>query len=259
MSKYVKNLIAEDLREQFRGVDDALLVNMVGLDANADNRLRGALLEKNIRVLVVKNSLAARATEGTPLGIMFEGLTGNSAVCWGSDDIVALAKEVTALAKDKQFEAFTTRGGVMDGDMLSAEQVAEVSKWPTREGVLSQIVGQIIGPGASLAALLGGPGSLVASQIASLAGDEEEEETSAEESTAEETPAAEEAKAEETPAAEAPAEEAKAEETPAEEAPAEEAKAEETPAAEAPAEEAPAEEAPAEEKPAEEEGKAADA
>jgi hypothetical protein len=52
MSKYVKNLITEDLRKQFRGVDDALLVNMVGLDANADNRLRGALLEKNIRVLI---------------------------------------------------------------------------------------------------------------------------------------------------------------------------------------------------------------
>jgi len=238
MSKYVKNLITEDLREQFRGVDDALLVNMVGLDVNADNRLRGALLEKNIRVLVVKNSLAARATEGTPLGILFEGLTGNSAVCWGSDDIVALAKEVTALAKDAQFEAFTTRAGVMDGDKLSAEQVAEVSKWPSREEVLAQIVGQIIGPGASLAALLCGPGSLVASQIASLAGDEEEE---PEEASAEETPAVE----------EAPAEEAKAEEAPAvEEAPAEEAKTEETPAAE---------EAPAEEKPAEEEGKAADA
>lgn len=240
MSKYVKNLITEDLRKQFRGVDDALLVNMVGLDANADNRLRGALLEKNIRVLVVKNSLAARATEGTPLGIMFEGLTGNSAVCWGSDDIVALAKEVTALAKEKEFEAFTTRGGVMDGDKLSAEQVAEVSKWPSRDEVLGQIAGQIIGPGASLAALLGGPGGLVASQIASLAGDEETEDAPAEESPAEEAPAAE-----------ARAEKAEAEETPtAEEAPAEEAKAEESPTAE---------ETPAEEKPAEEEGKAADA
>jgi len=191
MSKYVKNLITEDLREQFQGVDDALLVNMVGLDANADNRLRGALLEKNIRVMVVKNSLAARATAGTPLGVMFEGLTGNSALCWGANDIVSLAREVTGLTRDAQYEAFTARGGVMDGEKLSAEQVAEVSKWPSREEMLSQLVGQIIGPGAQLAALLGGPGSLVASQIASLAGDEEEEETTAEESPAEEAPAAE--------------------------------------------------------------------
>ena len=248
MSKYVKNLITESLREQFQGIDDALLVNMVGLDANADNRLRGALREKNIRVMVVKNSMAARATAGTPLSVMFEGLTGCSAVCWGSDDIVALAKEVTGLARDEQFEAFTARGGVMDGEKLSAEQVAEVSKWPSREEVLSQIVGQIIGPGAQLAALLGGPGSLLASQIASLAEDEGAEEASAEESPAEEAPA-EEAKAEETPPEEPKAEEAKAEEP----------KTEEATAAEAPAEEAPAEEKPTEEKPADEEDKAADA
>ncbi len=169
MSKYVKNLITEHLRERFKDVDDALLVNMVGLDANADNRLRAELGRKNIQVMVVKNSLARRATEGTPLAVMFEGLTGTSAVCWGAEDLISLAKEVTRLAKDEQYEAFQARGGVMGGEKLTSEQVLQVSQWPSREEVLAQIVGLIAGPGAALAGLLGGPGSLLASQIGRLA------------------------------------------------------------------------------------------
>jgi large subunit ribosomal protein L10 len=176
MSKYVKNLITEHLRERFKDVGDALLVNMVGLDANADNRLRAELGQKNIQVMVVKNSLARRATEGTPLAAMFEGLTGSSAVCWGAEDLVSVAKEITRLARDEQYEAFRARGGVMDGEKLTPEQVRQVSQWPGREEVLAQIVGLIAGPGAALAGLLGGPGSLLASQIGQLAEKEEKSE-----------------------------------------------------------------------------------
>ena len=173
MSKYVKNLITEHLRDRFKDLDDALLVNVIGLDANANNRLRAELERKNIHVMVVKNSLARRATKGTPFGLMFEGLTGCSAVCWGGGDIVTLAKEVTRLAKDDQYEAFQARGGVIDGERLSPQQVEEVSKWPSRHEVLGQVVGQIIGPGAALAGLLAGAGSHVAGQIAQLAEKEE--------------------------------------------------------------------------------------
>ena len=169
MSKYLKNLIAENLRGRFQDVGDALLVNMVGLDANANNRLRTELRQKSIQVMVVKNSLAARAMKGMPLGAMFEGLTGTSAICWGSEDIVSLAREVTRLAKDDQYEAFHARGGVMDGEQLTSEKVEEVSKWPSRGEMLGRLVAQILGPGAQLAAQLQGPGGTLAGQIAQMA------------------------------------------------------------------------------------------
>jgi len=124
MSKYVKNLITNHLRERLSGVNEALLVSVIGLDANADNRLRTELQVKDINLMVVKNSLAVRATAGTPLSVMFEGLTGTAAVCWGGEDLVSLAKEVTRLAKDEQFTAFEPRGGMMDGQRLSGAQVA---------------------------------------------------------------------------------------------------------------------------------------
>ena len=176
MSKYVKNLISEHLGERLRGVDDALMVNMIGLDATRTNRLRSELDRRNIQVMVVKNTLAARAVAGTPLAAMFEGLNGSAAICWGADDIVALAKEVTRLARDKRFEPFAATGGVMDGERLSAAQVEQVSKWPSREEQLGMLVGQILGPGATLAAQLIGPGGALAGQI-KQSGEETQEDT----------------------------------------------------------------------------------
>ena len=80
---------------------------------------------------MVKNSLARRATEGTPLAPAFEGVEGTLAVVWGGEDIVSLAKEVISIAEDKEFEPFAPKGGVMDGQTLAADagqggqQVAE--------------------------------------------------------------------------------------------------------------------------------------
>lgn len=168
MSKYVKNLIADDLRKRLTGVEDALLVNVVGLDANANNRLRSELRQKSICLLAVKNSLARRATEGTPLAPLFEELAGASAVCWGAGDIVSLTKEVTRLAKDDSLAPFEARGGVMDGEKLSAEQVQEVSKWPSRQDLLGIVAGQLTGVASQVASQLVGPATEIASQIEKL-------------------------------------------------------------------------------------------
>ena len=165
MSKYVKNLISDYLRTQLAGVEDALLVNMVGLSANTDGRLRAELRKKNIHVLVVKNSMARRATAGTRLAPMFEGVSGTSAVCWGGEDIVSLAKEVVRLARDEKLKPFGARGGVMDGQKLTPEQVDRVSKLPSRVEQLGLLVGQILGPGARLASQLNGPGGTLVSQL----------------------------------------------------------------------------------------------
>jgi ribosomal protein L10 len=188
MSKYVKNLLTDHLHRQLQGVSDALVVNMVGLDATTDNRLRKELRSKNIHVIVVKNSLAARAVAGTPLAPAFDGVTGSAAICWGSEDIISLAKEITKIARDAKFAPFAPRGGVMDGERITAAQVEQVSKWPNRMEQLSMLVGQILGPGAMLASQLTSAGGAVASQIAQL-GEEKEEEKKEEEKKEEPAPA----------------------------------------------------------------------
>lgn len=166
MSKFVKQLVTRDIAKKLHGVEDAVMVSTIGMDANTTNELRGELGKKDIHMLVVKNSLGRRATEGTRLASMFEGASGQVAVCWGSTDFVALVKEVVNLDKDAgKFGKFKAEGGVLDGERLTPEQLKAVSKWPSREEQISILVGQILSPGAQLAGALLGPGGKLASQI----------------------------------------------------------------------------------------------
>jgi large subunit ribosomal protein L10 len=165
MSKYVKDLITKELKRRLDGIDDALLVNVIGMPNEQNVVLRRKLREKKINLLVVKNSLARRATEGSALAPAFEGAEGTMAVLWGGDDIVSLAKEVVRLSEQKEFQPFAPRGGVMDGQRLTAADVQQVSKWPSRQEQLSILVGQFLNPGAALSAQLLAAGAKLASQI----------------------------------------------------------------------------------------------
>jgi ribosomal protein L10 len=173
MSKLVKDLVTQQLKRELDGVQDLLLVNVVGLSANRTTALRRTLRQKNIKLLVVKNSLARRATEGTQLAGAFEGSHGTLAMVWGAADVVALAKEVVRLASDKEYEAFKARGGVMGGTRLEPQEVERISKWPTREEQISILVGQILSPGALLASQLTAAGGALGSQLKQLAEKEE--------------------------------------------------------------------------------------
>jgi large subunit ribosomal protein L10 len=174
MSKYVKQLVTRDIQRQLDGVQDAVLVSTVGMDANTTNELRGELAEKNITMFVVKNSLARRATEGTSLAPAFDGASGPVAVCFGGEDFVSLVKEVVRLDKDEdKYEKFFADSAVMDGEHLDADGVKAVSKWPTREEQISMLVGQILGPGSTLSAAMLGPGKTLNSQLKKISeGDE---------------------------------------------------------------------------------------
>ena len=165
MSKYLKQLITDEISQRLDGVGDCLLANVIGLEVNNSVRLRKELRQKNINLLVVKNSLAVRATEGTPLAAAFEGLNGTAALCWGGEDFITLVKEIVELDNDIEFEAFQTRSGIMDGEAVSRERLQEISKWPNRQEQLSILSGQILSPGANLSAQLRGPAGQLASQV----------------------------------------------------------------------------------------------
>ena len=119
--------------------------------------------------------MAARATAGTSLAKLFDGVGGSAAICWGSEDIVALAKSITAIIKSDKFPAFQPRGGVMDGEQISADQIAEVAKWPTRTEQLSLLLGQILSVGSRLNGQLVAIGGTLASQISEKAKGGEED------------------------------------------------------------------------------------
>ncbi len=137
MSKLVKDLITEHLKSRLQGAKNVFLVNIVGLDAVKNSTLRKELRGKGMQMMVVKNTLVRRATEGTVLAAAFEGAAGTSALIWGDMDAPVLAKEIVRLQALKEMAPFEAKGGVVDGSRLSAVDVVSVSKWPTREEQLS--------------------------------------------------------------------------------------------------------------------------
>ncbi len=86
----------------------------------------------------------------------------------GCEDFVSLAKEIVKIDKAKTFEKFEIKGGVLDGEALSAEQVIAASKWPNRLEQISILIGQVLSPGATLVGQLLSPGGKLASQLEKL-------------------------------------------------------------------------------------------
>ncbi len=92
MSKPIKELILAAYREQFKDVDNALLIDIRGIAANQNNTLRLGLAKKDIRITVVKNSLARKAFVGTSLELLGESTVGPSAIAWGAESVVEVAR-----------------------------------------------------------------------------------------------------------------------------------------------------------------------
>lgn len=168
MSKYVKNLVTGDIKNRLEGVADAVLVNVIGMDSASTYGIRKKLRSKGINMLAIKSSLAARATEGGSLRPMFNNQAGSLAVVWGCEDFVSLAKEMADIVKSKEFAKFELKGGVMDGDALTADQVLAISKWPSRTEQISMLVGQILSPGSNLVSQILSGGSNLAGQVKTL-------------------------------------------------------------------------------------------
>jgi large subunit ribosomal protein L10 len=174
MSKLVKRLVSRDIQGRLDGVQDAVLVNLVGMEGNTNCELRKAFRQKGVTVLVVKRTLAARATGGTSLAPAFNEVNGSIAVAYGCEDFVSLAKEITAMDASGAYKGFEIKGGVMDGEAVTADQVKAISKWPSRREQISLLVGQILSPGANLSAQLLGPAKTLAGQVKKIIENQEE-------------------------------------------------------------------------------------
>ena len=171
MSKPIKQMIIDDIRRKLGECRDVLVVNSSKLDAISDNRLRGSLREKGIHLLQVKNTLARRALEEVGVQSMEEVLAGPSTLVWGGEDIVSLSKEIARWAKE--IDKLEIKGGAVEGQVVNAKGVLELSKSPGRMELIAQIVGLALSPGARLAGALLGPGGTISGQMKAMAEKEE--------------------------------------------------------------------------------------
>lgn len=172
MSKAVKNMLVEDLEQRVGETQVFLVIDVSKMDANDANRFRLALREKEIQAVTVRNSLARRALSNRGVDGLDPVLEGPSTLVWGGEDIVSLSKEITKWAKE--IDTLEVKGGTLDGESLDAAGVTAISKWPSREELLSIVAGQILSVASDIASQLTAPATEVAGQIKTLIERQEE-------------------------------------------------------------------------------------
>ncbi|MBN2210381.1 MAG: 50S ribosomal protein L10 [Sedimentisphaerales bacterium] len=166
MSRKVKGLIQNDLEKCFQGIEEMLVVSLRGVGGIDNNEMRRVLAEKNIHVMVVKNSLARRAFEKMNMGDVSGLLSGPCAVAWGGDSVVDIAKELVEWGK--KLEAVVIKGGYLEGKALDAESAKALSKMPSRAELQATVVNIMLSPGRTLAAQLTSPAGRIAGCIKTL-------------------------------------------------------------------------------------------
>jgi large subunit ribosomal protein L10 len=166
MSKYVKELMMDQLRSDLDGSRSLLILDLKGLDATAEHLLRRNLRKKSIRLRVLKNSLARRVFTDLGMDGLGKFLEGPSVIAWGGEGIAELAKEISAQVKT--FKKPQIKGGAVDGVIVGPEQVEDITKLPSREVLIGQVIGLLLGPARSTLSLLSSPSSTVVGQLKAL-------------------------------------------------------------------------------------------
>src|SRR5688572_17200421 len=158
MSKRVKSLLEKDFGNRFKDLEAVAVINPRGINANKNNAIRRKLHKEGLRMTVVKNTLARRATAQSKLKGFDVLLDGPSAVVYGKASIATIARLL--LDEKKADDKIELRGVFFDGEVYTGlEGVTQVSKMPTREEAIALVIGAMLSPGRKLAAALKAPGS----------------------------------------------------------------------------------------------------
>jgi large subunit ribosomal protein L10 len=137
-TKQEKDREIQELHRQFRESPNVLLVGFQGVKVADDEKLRRELRQANLSYRVVKNTLAIRAAQGTPLEQLKENFTGPTAVALSKSDPVALAKILSKWAKESP--AFRFKAGIVEGRVIEVKDIEVLASMPSREELISKIM-----------------------------------------------------------------------------------------------------------------------
>jgi large subunit ribosomal protein L10 len=166
MSRLVKEMIVDELKSRYTGKDSAVWVEVVGIDGIQTNEFRRALHARKMQLEVVKTALLRRAIDDQPLGRLARELTGPAALITGGDSAVEIAKLIDEWLP--RIKTLKLRGALLEGELIPASAVANLSKMPSRRDLQARVAGCVRSPGASLAAAILSGGGRAAGAIKTL-------------------------------------------------------------------------------------------
>lgn len=129
----------EALIEQFKNAKAAMVVGFQGMTVAKDQELRNQLREAGVTYEVVKNTLARKAAEGTPLELASDQFKGVTAVALSAQDPVNLSKAISKFTKANP-DIFTFKAGIVEGKVVALKEVEAIASLPSKEELVSKVM-----------------------------------------------------------------------------------------------------------------------
>lgn len=141
-----KQAIVAQMKEKLSGAKGAVLVGYHGLTVEQVTDLRRKFLAEGVEYKVIKNTLTRIAVNELGLEGFAEHLEGPTALAVSSEDAVAPARIIENFIKDTKTEAVEVKVGIVEGKVVTAEEVKAVAKLPNHEGMLSMLLSVLQAP-----------------------------------------------------------------------------------------------------------------
>jgi large subunit ribosomal protein L10 len=131
------------LAEEMKEAKLILLTDYRGINVTDDTTLRKDLRNANAKYTVIKNNITRRALAECGIEGLEDKLEGPTAVVMSNEDYLEASKVIYKYSKDNEF--YKIKGGVIDGKVMTAEEIITLAKLPSRETLLSMLAGALLG------------------------------------------------------------------------------------------------------------------
>jgi large subunit ribosomal protein L10 len=154
--KNEKKKDVEDLKKTIEENSNLFVTSYEKLTVSQDFHLRKTVRDAGGNYRVVKNNLAAKASEGTPAGDLLRDLKGMTSLAYTAKDPVALAKALTKYSRENP--AFTFKAGMVEGRVIDIKAISELAAMPPKEEIYAKLLFMINATATRLVSSVNGVG-----------------------------------------------------------------------------------------------------
>ena len=153
-SKGKKQEELDALKKELAEAKNMFVAQFQGMTVAQDTDLRHKIRQTKSKYRVVKNTLAKKAAEGTPVEGVAGSFDGSTAIAYNATDPVSLAKALTAYAKANPL--FVFKAGMVEGRVINLADIASVAAMPSKEELIAKLLFLVNAPAQRLVVALNG-------------------------------------------------------------------------------------------------------
>jgi len=140
----IKSAIVDEIKEKLEGAESVVVIDYIGTTVQEATEMRAKLREAEVDYTVYKNTMIAKAIEGTPFEGLKDCLEGPSAIAISKKDAIAPARVINNSIKAYNKMAF--KAGVVEGVLYDAEGLKALANIPSRDELIAKFLGSIQSP-----------------------------------------------------------------------------------------------------------------